>query len=87
MKLAKERKVWGVAQLFGHWDLEKITDLRQRIAVWKPANFSDGQERLNRPEPVKNHLDLAKELDGGPSGARHRTGTVKARSTGSIGSQ
>jgi hypothetical protein len=29
------------------------------------------------PRGILNDLDLAKELDSGPSGARHRTGTME----------
>ena len=39
LKLAKERKVWGVAQLFGHRDLESIADLRRGLQFGKPQTF------------------------------------------------
>lgn len=39
LRLAKERNVWGVAQLFGHRDLESIADLRQGMEFGESRTF------------------------------------------------
>ena len=39
LRLAKQRNVWGVARLFGHQDLESITDLRQGMEFESPRTF------------------------------------------------
>lgn len=39
LKLAKERNVWGVAQLFGHQDLESIAGLREGLQFGNPQTF------------------------------------------------
>jgi hypothetical protein len=44
LKLAKERKVWGVAELFGHQDLKTIDDLRQGLQFGKPKSFRSARK-------------------------------------------
>ena len=44
LRLAKERKVWGVAQLFGHDDLATIAGLRADMEFGKPKNFQLDKE-------------------------------------------
>lgn len=39
LQLAKERQVWGVAELFGHRDLSSVADLRQGLKFGKPRSF------------------------------------------------
>ncbi|KAI9770965.1 MAG: hypothetical protein M1840_002669 [Geoglossum simile] len=39
LRLAKERGVWGVAQLFGYQDLDNIANLRQGLQFGKPRWF------------------------------------------------
>jgi hypothetical protein len=46
LKLAKEKKVWGVAELFGHQDLETIHDLRQGLQFGKPKTFRSARKDL-----------------------------------------
>lgn len=44
LRLAKERKVWGIAQLFGHQDLESIADLRKGMVLASPRTFKSATE-------------------------------------------
>jgi hypothetical protein len=44
LKLAKERKVWGVAELCGHQDLETIHDLRQGLQFGKSKTFRSARK-------------------------------------------
>lgn len=39
LQLAKERHVWGVAEIFSHRDLTSVDDLRHGLQFGKPRSF------------------------------------------------
>jgi hypothetical protein len=44
LRLAKERNVWGVAELFGHHDLQTIHDLRRGLQFGNPKAFRSARK-------------------------------------------
>lgn len=57
MQLAKERQVWGVAELFGHRDLSSVADLRQGLKFGKLRSFK------SRPNGSLNQTRLKSKSD------------------------
>lgn len=57
MQLAKERQVWGVAELFGHRDLSSVADLRQGLKFGKLRSFKP------RPNGSLNQTQLKSKSD------------------------
>ena len=52
LKLAKKKNVWGVAEIFGHQDLTRVSDLRQGLQFGKPRSFlsvCDGSSNQTPP--------------------------------------
>ncbi|KAL7270070.1 hypothetical protein RUND412_007232 [Rhizina undulata] len=67
LRLARKRKVWGVAQLFCHQDLDSIANLRRDLQFGPPQIFRSVTSRsssLIRPKTksssLTNSLDLSK---------------------------
>ena len=47
LRLIKERKVWGVVQLFGHRDLDSIDNLREGLDFGSPRMFPSKVSKLS----------------------------------------
>ena len=87
LRLAKERNVWGVAQLFGHQDLESIADdLRQGMEFGEsrifrlPAgnSFSESQSRTS---DLLSGLGISKNpLSSSSSGQKRKRQSEKVAS-------
>lgn len=59
LKLAKEKQVWGIAQIFGHQDLTSVERLRQGLQFGKPRSFqsvSIGSLYETQSKPDSNNL-------------------------------
>ncbi|KAI9776690.1 MAG: hypothetical protein M1839_009417 [Geoglossum umbratile] len=54
LRLAKERGVWGVAQLFGYQDLDSIANLRQGLQFGKPRWFPSAAGTGNKKSGSKS---------------------------------
>jgi Fungal protein kinase len=77
LRLAKERNVWGVAQLFGHQDLDRIDDLRQGMEFGESRTFrlptgnlfSESQSRIS---DLLSGLGISKNLLSSSSSGQKR---------------
>jgi hypothetical protein len=78
LRLAKERNVWGVAQLFGHQDLESIVDLRQGMQFEEQRTFrlptgNSFSESQSRTSDLLSGLGISKNpLSSSSSGQKRK---------------
>ena len=86
LRLAKERNVWGVAQLFGHQDLDRIDDLRQGMEFGESRTFrlptgNSFSESQSRTSDLLSGLGISKNpLSSSSSGQKRKRQSEKVAS-------
>ena len=86
LRLAKQRNVWGVARLFGHQDLESITDLRQGMEFGSPRTFrlaagSSFSESQSGTSGLLSGLGISQRPPSSSSSGRKRKRQAEISST------
>jgi hypothetical protein len=79
LKLAKDRKVWGVARLFGHEDLEEINDLRDGMTFGKPQKFRSAMVSESQALSLKENRKRSGEIITKPAKRSRTEGSSKLR--------
>ena len=79
LKLAKDRKVWGVARLFGYEDLEKISDLRDGMTFGKPQKFRSVMDSESQILSLKENRKRSGEIITKPAKRSRTEGSSKLR--------